>query len=106
VGVEDTHVASGAKGVTSLEGTVALGFLPDGENSVRVARTGYQPIELPATISPADDRPITLLLRRAKQRDPVSIGETHTDEVEEAGTEPYQCCVHPWMRTTVPARGT
>jgi hypothetical protein len=65
-GVEVTHVASGAKGVTNLAGTVALEFLPEGESSVRVARTGYQPIELPVTISRADDRPITLLLRRAK----------------------------------------
>jgi hypothetical protein len=23
------------------------------------------------------------------------------DEVEEAGTELYQCCIHPWMRTVV-----
>jgi plastocyanin len=23
------------------------------------------------------------------------------DEVEEPGTEHYQCCIHPWMRTTV-----
>jgi plastocyanin len=29
---------------------------------------------------------------------------THTDEVEEPGTEHYQCCIHPWMRTTVHAR--
>jgi hypothetical protein len=65
-GVEVVHVASGAKGVTGLAGTVALEFLPEGESSVRVARPGYQSIELPVTISPADDRPITLLLRRAR----------------------------------------
>jgi hypothetical protein len=23
------------------------------------------------------------------------------DEVEEPGTEHYQCCIHPWMRATV-----
>ena len=26
------------------------------------------------------------------------------DKVEEAGSEKYQCCIHPWMRTTVTAR--
>ena len=32
-------------------------------------------------------------------------GGTYSDEVEEAGTEHYQCCIHPWMRATVTARG-
>ena len=31
-------------------------------------------------------------------------GETQSEEVEEAGDEHYQCCIHPWMRTTVRAR--
>lgn len=31
-------------------------------------------------------------------------GGTARDDVEEAGTERYQCCIHPWMRTTVTAR--
>jgi len=34
----------------------------------------------------------------------VAPGGTHTDEVEEAGVEHYQCCIHPWMRTNVTAR--
>ena len=34
----------------------------------------------------------------------VPPGATYEDEVEEAGTEHYQCCIHPWMRTTVTAR--
>jgi plastocyanin len=34
----------------------------------------------------------------------VPPGETYTDEVEEEGSEHYQCCIHPWMRTTVTAR--
>ena len=33
-------------------------------------------------------------------------GGTTSDEVEEAGTERYMCCIHPWMRTTVTARGS
>ena len=32
-------------------------------------------------------------------------GGTTSDEVEEAGTERYMCCIHPWMRTIVTARG-
>ena len=32
-------------------------------------------------------------------------GGTASDEVEEAGTERYQCCIHPWMRAVVTARG-
>jgi plastocyanin len=34
----------------------------------------------------------------------VPPGGTYVDEVEEAGTELYQCCIHPWMRTTVHAK--
>jgi plastocyanin len=34
----------------------------------------------------------------------VPPGGTFTDEVEEEGTELYQCCLHPWMRAVVSAR--
>ena len=34
----------------------------------------------------------------------VPPGGTYRDDVEEAGTELYQCCIHPWMRTVVHAR--
>ena len=33
-------------------------------------------------------------------------GGSTSDDVDEAGTENYQCCIHPWMRTTVNARGS
>ena len=36
--------------------------------------------------------------------DRIPPGGTYSDEVEETGTELYQCCIHPWMRTTVTAR--
>ena len=36
----------------------------------------------------------------------VPSGGTYSDEVEEEGDELYQCCIHPWMRTTIHARGT
>ena len=32
--------------------------------------------------------------------DRIPAGGTFTDEVEETGTELYQCCIHPWMRTS------
>jgi plastocyanin len=31
-------------------------------------------------------------------------GGSTTDDVDEVGSEKYQCCIHPWMRTTVDAR--
>jgi plastocyanin len=35
----------------------------------------------------------------------IKPGESDSDdEVEEPGTEKYQCCIHPWMRTTVTAK--
>ena len=34
----------------------------------------------------------------------IAPGGSYTDEVEEAGTEHYQCCIHPWMRVDVNAR--
>ena len=36
----------------------------------------------------------------------VPPGGTYRDEVGEAGTELYQCCIHPWMRAVVRARGS
>jgi len=35
----------------------------------------------------------------------VPPGGTFTVHEEEAGVEHYQCCIHPWMRTTVHVRG-
>ena len=32
-------------------------------------------------------------------------GGTYSDEVEDPGTEHYQCFIHPWIRATVTARG-
>ncbi len=34
----------------------------------------------------------------------VPPGGTDTDEIEEPGTELYECCIHPWMRMVVNAR--
>jgi len=34
----------------------------------------------------------------------VAPGGTYEEEIKEAGSERYQCCIHPWMRTTVNAR--
>jgi hypothetical protein len=34
----------------------------------------------------------------------VPPGASYSDEVEEPGSEHYQCCIHPWMRLTVNGR--
>jgi len=36
----------------------------------------------------------------------VAPGGTFTVTESEAGVEHYQCCIHPWMRTTVRVRGS
>jgi plastocyanin len=38
------------------------------------------------------------------QGDFVAPGGSRTDEVEEPGTEHYQCCIQPWMRLDLHAR--
>ena len=37
----------------------------------------------------------------------VAPGATYAEEepLDEEGTEHYQCCIHPWMRTEVHVRG-
>ena len=39
-----------------------------------------------------------------EQEDFIAPGARYSDEVEEPGTEHYQCCIHPWMRVDVTAR--
>jgi len=34
----------------------------------------------------------------------LASGQSRDEEFEEAGTEKYQCCIHPWMRQTVVVR--
>jgi plastocyanin len=36
--------------------------------------------------------------------DRIAPGASHTEEVEEPGTERYQCCIHPWMRLELHVR--
>jgi plastocyanin len=36
----------------------------------------------------------------------IAVGDSQTDDLDDAGTELYQCCIHPWMRTTVTVRGS
>ena len=42
---------------------------------------------------------------RLEADDFIPPSETYTDTVESPGTELYQCCIHPWMRTMVHVRG-
>jgi plastocyanin len=39
-----------------------------------------------------------------QESDHLHPGQFFSEDVEEAGTEHYQCCIHPWMRATVVAR--
>jgi plastocyanin len=34
----------------------------------------------------------------------VPAGGTYEEEIDEPGTQRFQCCIHPWMRTTLRAR--
>ena len=34
----------------------------------------------------------------------IAPGASYTDEVEERGTDHYQCCIHPWMRLDLHVR--
>ena len=34
----------------------------------------------------------------------IAAGDSQSDDLDEEGTELYQCCIHPWMRTTVTIR--
>ena len=36
----------------------------------------------------------------------IAAGGSQTEHLDEPGTELYQCCIHPWMRTTVTVRGS
>src|SRR5215218_9769243 len=36
----------------------------------------------------------------------IAVGDSQTDDLDDEGTELYQCCIHPWMRTTVTVRGS
>jgi len=36
----------------------------------------------------------------------IAAGDSQTDHLDEEGTELFQCCIHPWMRTTVTVRGS
>ncbi len=42
--------------------------------------------------------------RNLAPSDFIAPGASHTDEIEEPGTEHYQCCIHPWMRLELHAR--
>jgi plastocyanin len=34
----------------------------------------------------------------------IAPGDTHHESIDDAGTEMYQCCIHPWMRVIVTAK--
>jgi hypothetical protein len=65
-GVSVVDTASKTKALTTATGTVTLVFLPEGTNTVRLAKPGYVDRTFDLSISARDTMPITLLLDRAK----------------------------------------
>lgn len=59
---EVVDVATGTYAKTTVTGTVTLGFLPDGQSTIQIRRTGYTELKLDVSISPRDTLPLTLLL--------------------------------------------
>jgi hypothetical protein len=61
-GVEIIDVVTGTKAMTTVTGTVALGYLAEGSNKVRVHRDGYRDQEIEVAIGPTETLPVTVLL--------------------------------------------
>lgn len=60
--VEVIDVATGTRAKTTSTGTVALGYLAEGTNNVRVHREGFRDEEVEVVIGPAQTLPLTILL--------------------------------------------
>ncbi|MGH9888903.1 MAG: carboxypeptidase regulatory-like domain-containing protein, partial [bacterium] len=61
-GVEVIDLATGTKAVTTRTGTVALGYLAEGANKVRLHKLGYTDVDLDVVIAPGTTVPITTVL--------------------------------------------
>jgi hypothetical protein len=61
-GAQVTDLMSKTSALTTVTGTVALSYLPDGGSLVRIQKIGYTPQTLMVAISPADTIPITIAL--------------------------------------------
>jgi plastocyanin len=44
------------------------------------------------------------LLQNLEEDDFVPPGGKYTEDVDESGTQKFQCCIHPWMRAIVEVR--
>jgi plastocyanin len=42
--------------------------------------------------------------KQLAQADFIASGATHHEDIDDEGTELYQCCIHPWMRVVVTAK--
>jgi hypothetical protein len=58
--------ATETRAATTVTGTVSLGFLHEGVNTIRLEKSGYLQRTLEVTISPRDTVPITLVLAKPK----------------------------------------
>lgn len=66
IGAEVADSTSGTFALTTTTGTVSLAFLPAGNSTLRIRKTGYLDLFLPVSISPRDTLPLTLLLKPVK----------------------------------------
>ena len=62
IGADVIDVATGTRAKTTATGTVALGYLAEGTNKVRVHRDGYRDEELDVVIAPTQTLPVMILL--------------------------------------------
>jgi hypothetical protein len=60
--VEVIDVRTGTRAMTTVTGTVALGYLAEGTNTVRVHREGFKDEELEVVIAAEQTLPLTVLL--------------------------------------------
>ncbi|HEX4681830.1 MAG TPA: carboxypeptidase regulatory-like domain-containing protein [Gemmatimonadaceae bacterium] len=63
-GVDVIELAGGNRAKTTATGTLALFFIPDGENTLRLHHDGFRDTTVTVNISPADTVPLTFLLNR------------------------------------------
>ena len=62
VGAEVVDLSTGTRAKTTVTGTVALGYLAEGTNTVRVHRDGYRDEDLEVVIGPTLTLPITVVI--------------------------------------------
>ncbi|MGH7622009.1 MAG: hypothetical protein ACREMU_06680 [Gemmatimonadaceae bacterium] len=61
-----TDSTTGITARTTKTGTISLGFLEPGMNTLTIAKPGYDPISVQVDSAPADSVPVTIVLWPAR----------------------------------------